>query len=440
MFPRSRLASRIAHRSGIVELMEDLGSALASGSSDVVMMGGGNPARIPDVEAIWARILTGLTEDPVALGPLLGNYDPPAGNPGFRADLAQFLNRSCGWEIGPENIAVTPGGQTAFFYLLNLFGGRGAGEDQPTRKILLPLAPEYIGYADQGLEPDFFVACPGKIKKTRPHRFKYHIDFDQLRITPEIGAICLSRPTNPSGNVVTRGELERLASLASAHGIPLLLDNAYGLPFPGVVYTNAEPFWHPNVIQTLSLSKLGLPGTRTGFVVGPPDVIREIAALNAVVGLANNNLGQFIARSLLQSGELETLCRNFIRPFYQHRCLEALALIDRELDGLPYRVHEPEGAFFLWLWLEDCPLTSRELYLGLKERGVIVVPGNYFFYGMPGESPHQRQCLRLSYTQPPEVLAKGIGILGAWLRTLHAARPRRKRQRSAGSGESDSAD
>ncbi len=418
MFPRSQFAARLASHCGIVELMEDLGSALAAADPGVAMMGGGNPARIPEVEAIWSRVVSDLARSPDALGAMLGNYDPPAGSPSFRSELASFLRRTCGWDVGPENIAVTPGGQTAFFYLLNLFGGQSADGTGRSRKILLPLAPEYIGYADQGLAPDFFVSQPGRIELTGPQRFKYRIDFERLQITPEIGAICLSRPTNPSANVVTREELEQLAGLAAAHGIPLLLDNAYGLPFPGVVFGDAEPFWHPNVIQTLSLSKLGLPGTRTGFVVGPPDVIREIAALNAVVGLANNNLGQVIAKSLLNTGELERISRDLIRPYYQRRCQESLALLDQELQGVPYRVHEPEGAFFLWLWLEDCPLSARELYLGLKERGVIVVPGDYFFYGLPEEWPHQHQCLRISYTQPEATVTKGIQTMGAWLRSF----------------------
>jgi valine--pyruvate aminotransferase len=418
MFSRSQFAARLASHCGIVELMEDLGSALASGSPDLVMMGGGNPARIPEVEAVWSRIVTELAASGPALGAALGNYDPPAGNPGFRQELASYLRDRCGWKIGPENIAVTPGGQTAFFYLLNLFGGQHS--DGSHRKILLPVAPEYIGYADQGLEPDFFRSIPGRIELTAPNRFKYRIDFDHLHITPDIAAICLSRPTNPSANVVTREELERLAGLAEAHGIPLLLDNAYGLPFPGVIFgEDTEPFWHPNVIQTLSLSKLGLPGTRTGFVVGPAEIIAEIAALNAVVGLANNNIGQVIAKSLLTSGELDRLTREVIRPYYATRCQEAIALLDEELAGLPYRVHEPEGAFFLWLWLENCPLSSRDLYLQLKERGLIVVPGEYFFYGLSEEWPHQHQCLRLSYTQSTECVRRGLRILGEFLRKLY---------------------
>ena len=193
----------------------------------------------------------------------------------------------------------------------------------------------------------------------------------------------------------------RLAKLAEERGIPLIIDNAYGHPFPGVIFTGAEPFWSPNIIQTLSLSKLGLPGTRTGMIVAREEVASEIAAMTAVVGLANNNIGQALVRPLLESDRLAELTASVIRPFYRERCDFAAAKLDASMpDGVPYRLHEPEGAFFLWLWLEDLPITSRELYVRLKERGVIVVPGEYFFYGLTETWPHSTQCLRISYTQP----------------------------------------
>jgi valine--pyruvate aminotransferase len=414
MFPRSQFAARLARHSGILELMDDLGEALA-GDRPKILMGGGNPARIPEVDAVWNGIVNRLARPGGSLGAVLGHYDPPVGNPACLGLLADYLRERCGWEIGPENLAVTQGGQTAFFFLLNLFAGTGI--DGRRRKVLLPLAPEYIGYANQGLEDDFFVSVPGRIEVTGPHRFKYRIDFDRIRLGPDIGAVCLSRPTNPSGNVVSREELTRLADQCAAQGIPLLLDNAYGMPFPGIIYGDAEPFWHPNVIQTLSLSKLGLPGTRTAFVVGPPDVIREVAALNAVVGLANGNVGQAILRMILQDGAMDRLCAEVIRPFYRERRDAALACLDRELAGVSYRVHEPEGAFFLWLWLEDCRIGSREIYRRLKERDVVVVAGEYFFFGMARDEAHGHQCLRLSYAQAPETTAAGLRILGDVLRS-----------------------
>lgn len=48
--------------------------------------------------------------------------------------------------------------------------------------------------------------------------------------------ICVSRPTNPTGNVITDEELLKLDALANQHGIPLVIDNAYGVPFPGIIF------------------------------------------------------------------------------------------------------------------------------------------------------------------------------------------------------------
>jgi valine--pyruvate aminotransferase len=56
-------------------------------------------------------------------------------------------------------------------------------------------------------------------------------------VTDEVGAICVSRPTNPTGNVLTDDEIARLhASWRSTTDMPLIIDNAYGPPFPGILY------------------------------------------------------------------------------------------------------------------------------------------------------------------------------------------------------------
>ncbi len=97
--------------------------------------------------------------------------------------------------------------------------------------MLFPLAPEYIGYADAGLEEDLFVSARPNIELLPEGQFKYHVDFEHLHIGEETGMICVSRPTNPTGNVITDEELLKLDALANQHGIPLVIDNAYGVPF-----------------------------------------------------------------------------------------------------------------------------------------------------------------------------------------------------------------
>ena len=81
------------------------------------------------------------------------------------------------------------------------------------------------------------------------------------------------------------------------------------------------------------------------------------------------------------------------------------------LEGVDYRIHRPEGAFFLWLWLPGLPITSQELYERLKARHVIVVPGQYFFPGLAEPWSHTHECLRVSYAQDDDVIARGIEII-----------------------------
>ena len=148
----------------------------------------------------------------------------------------------------PSNVALTNGSQTSFFYLFNLLAGKAP--DGRLKKILFPLTPEYIGYSDTGIEPDIFVSSKPEIELLPPDLFKYHVDFDRLALTDDVAAICVSRPTNPTSNVLTGNELERLRALAAGKGIPFIIDNAYGTPFPNILFTDAEPLWDENVILT----------------------------------------------------------------------------------------------------------------------------------------------------------------------------------------------
>ncbi len=411
----SELGSKLGGPCGILELMDDLGRALTTDPA-MRMMGGGNPAHVPAVQEIWRQRMAEMLEDGGSYDRMLANYDPPQGNPAFIEALAAFLRQECGWPVTADNLAVTPGGQSAFFFLFNLLGGKSATGEH--RKILLPLVPEYIGYENQGTGPEWFVACEPIIDHLSAHEFKYRVDFTAVETVlreQAIAAICVSRPTNPTGNVLTDEEISRLSALATQHGVPLIIDNAYGLPFPGAIFVDAKPFWNESTILTLSLSKLGLPGTRTGIVVAQPKVARAISAMTSVIGLANTNLGQALTLPLLQSGAMKQMASDIIRPFYEERSLQAQAWMHEACgDRFPYAIHKSEGAFFLWLWFPELPITSRELYEKLKSRKVLVVPGEYFFFGLnaaQADWPHRRQCLRMTFSQSPEIVKEGIQII-----------------------------
>jgi len=412
----SELGTRLAGQSGINALMADLGQALAASAEHApLMLGGGNPAHIPAMERVWEERMKEIISDPAVLRRTLAIYDPPRGNPGCIEALAELLRREFGWPVGPENIAVTPGGQTAFFLLFNLFAGpmpEGIATGEKGR-ILFPLMPEYIGYADQALTPDSFTALKPTIEITGTHRFKYGIDFDNLRVNTDIRALCVSRPTNPSGNVITDAEMNHLAEFAAQHDLPLIVDNAYGLPFPGILFDEVSPLWTKQTIHVMSLSKFGLPGTRTAFVVGPPEVAAAIASMTAITGLANGNFGQAIAGPLIQSGAITRLSKEVIRPYYLAKREKALAAMDEFFpEEAPYYVHESGGAMFLWLWIKGSKRSSKVIYEALKKRGVLVVPGEYFFFGLEDQDwPHRHECLRISFAMDDAEVREGIKII-----------------------------
>jgi valine--pyruvate aminotransferase len=79
---------------------------------------------------------------------------------------------------------------------------------------------------------------------------------------------------------------------------------------------------------------------------------------------------------------------------------------------LPWRLHVFEGSYFFWLWLEGATMTSKDVYTYLKDRGVVIVPGDYFFPGQDtADWPHAHECLRINFARPDAELEAGIPIL-----------------------------
>ena len=346
----------------------------------------------------------------VSSGSSIGKID-------FFDALAGLLNREYGWPLSGKNIAVVSGSQTSCFLIFNMLSGRMKGGGKG--RILLPLMPEYIGYADQTIDPDAFVSCRPGITDISENIFKYSVDFERLDLEG-VSAIAASRPTNPTGNVLTDEEVNKLSDIAAEREIPLILDNAYGMPFPGIIFEPVKPVWSENIILSMSLSKIGLPATRTGIIIASEKIINAISALSAVATLAPAGIGQDIALPLIRDGSIMEMSRDIVMPFYRNRSAETVAYIKEAFgNDIDYSIHKSEGAIFLWIWFKKLETGSLDLYNRLKMKGVIIVPGDYFFYGLPEsdrEWPHRRQCIRLNYSQSPDEVRRGIDIIAGEIR------------------------
>ncbi len=417
----SDFGKKLTGESGILQLMEDLGEPIPEGKK-VCALGGGNPAQIPEVEKLYRNEIEHIIKDGRSFEDLIGRYDGPQGKVAFINAIASYFSKNYNWSIKPENIAICNGSQSACFYLFNLLAGTCTLNDgtKLKKKILFPLVPEYVGYADQGIEPNIFESIPSRFEEYNDNTFKYFVDLkklqDRLNSTKDIAALCVSRPTNPTGNVLTDEEILKMSELAKKHSIPLIIDNAYGLPWPHIIFNDAKLFWNEDIILSMSLSKIGLPSLRTGIIIAKKEIIKALSNLNSIIALASGSLGQAIATNLIESGKLVQAANDFVRPFYEKKNKFAQGLIHKYFVGTDYAIHKAEGSIFLWLLMRNLKITTKEFYKKLKEQGVVVVPGEYFFFGSESENsfknhPHYSKCIRINYARPDDELEDGIKII-----------------------------
>jgi len=402
----SNFGKKLGTSTGIGELMDDLGEALVDKSRIKAMLGGGQPSEIPAMTERFYHHLNKIISSPEDLHRVLGQYDPAEGETKFRTSFAKMMNALYGFTIQAENVGISSGGQSACFHLLNALVGNG-------EQVLIPLLPDYMGYRDQLVSGAKFQGIPG-IPVRKGNRFKYSLDRDKIQSAPEtVKVMVLSRPTNPSGNVISDEDISFLSSECKHRGIPLIIDHAYGAPFPNAVYVKTTPKWYPHHIHLYSLSKLGLPSTRTSIIVADSPIISLMRKMTAVTSLANPGLGQALIRPMIKDLSLPKVCQEEVTPFYQAKRDHAVALIDKLLEGkADYSLHAPEGAFFLWLWLPG--IDTKKLATSLKEKGVLVISGHWFFYGQQNTKiPHQSECLRLTYSMPQEEVETGLKTLTA---------------------------
>lgn len=402
----STFGEKFNRDSGITQLMGDLNDGLRTPGA--IMLGGGNPAAIPDMLSYFHTTCEEMLQDGSLIAGMT-NYDGPQGKNAFIEQLATVLKARYGWNITANNISLSNGSQSGFFSLFNLFAGHQP--DGSHKKILLPLAPEYIGYGDAGIDDDIFVSYHPDIEYLDNGLFKYHVDFEQLHIDDSVAAICASRPTNPTGNVLTDEEIHKLDQLARDNGIPLILDNAYGLPFPNIIFEDVEPFWNDNTILCMSLSKLGLPGLRCGITIASEEITQALTNMNGIINLAPGSIGPAFALRMLEKNDLLHLSETIIKPFYYQKSLQTVEMLQQAIPDPRFRIHKPEGAIFLWLWFDELPITTMALYQRLKARGVLIVPGEYFFIGQKEEWSHAHQCLRMNYVQDEAQMKEGIRII-----------------------------
>ena len=408
------------------DIIETLNASKGQGK-EFINLSAGNPVILPEVEQLWRDCTTDLL-DSDEYGEVVCRYGASQGYEPLIEAIRDDFNQRYGLSLTSRNILITPGSQNLYFLAANALGGYNTSGQ--LKDIVLPLSPDYTGYGGVTLYPEAVKAYRPTIELgSDAHSFKYRPDFDQLEINENTGFVLFSRPCNPTGNVLTGEEVERIASLAAPHNVPVFVDSAYAPPFPALNYTEMTPIFSENVIHCISLSKAGLPGERVGIAMGDEKIIQILEAFQTNLCIHSSRYGQAIAARAIRSGALADIAKNVIRPHYQHKfAVLQDALTNSMPDEVPWRLHKGEGAIFAWLWFDNLPMTDWAFYNELKNYGVIIVPGSPFFPGLEanlkGEDwPHMRQCFRLSLTASEAQIVTAIKHLATLTNKVYSAQP-----------------
>ena len=322
------------------------------------------------------------------------HYSPMRGESALREAIARSLGELAGGDFAADDVLVTQGGTAglaaAILAVVN-----------PGDRVVIP-DPTYSLYAD-------LVNMAGGTVVPVPLAEDLHWDVPALAealVGAKLFVFC--NPSNPTGIVHSRAELEGLAAAVAGTETLVLADEAYS----ELVYT-PEPFTSALQLsglrdrtiycQTFSKS-YAMTGWRVGYLWGPSDVMNAAARVHGTFNGSLNSAVQHAAVVALEQ------CREDIeemRRSYQARC-ELMYAGLAKIPGLTVR--QPEGAFYLFPKYElDVP--SAQLTADLRSFGVAVRPGGEF--GAAGE-----HHLRLSYAASPEHIAAGVERLATGLSEL----------------------
>lgn len=415
----TKIGAQMSNLTGVRAIMKDIIETLKAGNGqEFINLSAGNPLILPEVEQLWRDCTQELLASS-EYGDVVCRYGSSQGYGALINAIAHDFNRRYNLNLSDRNILITPGSQSLYFYAANAFGGYTPSGN--LKQVVLPLSPDYTGYGGVSLVPESLIAYKPTLDiDAANHQFKYRPDFSQLEITEDTGCVIFSRPCNPTGNVMTDDEVKKIAALAAPYNVPVLIDSAYGPPFPALNFTELTPVFGDNILHCMSLSKAGLPGERIGVAIGDEQIIQVLESFQTNMCIHPSRYGQAIAARAINSGKLADISTCVIRPFYKDKFAVLEDTLSQAMPkDLPWFLHRGEGAIFAWLWLQDLPITDWEFYQQLKQVGVIVVPGSTFFPGLKEEWTHKHQCLRISLTASDDEIVIGMQRLAKLTQQLY---------------------
>jgi len=324
-------------------------------------------------------------------------YSQVGGLPELKEAIAAKSMRDSGLEVDPANIIVTNGGKHAVYNCMQALLN-------PGDEVLLP-APYWTTYP----EP---VALAGATTVVLPtdaaSGFRVTVDQLEAARTPNTKALIFVSPSNPTGAVYPRDEIEAIGHWAVEHGVWILTDEIY----EHLVYGNSTHHSMPVLVPELAdrcvvlngvAKTYAMTGWRVGWMIGPADVIKAASNLQSHSTSNVNNVAQVAAAAALR-GPLDAVVE--MRAAFDRRRITMHRMLN-EIDGVVCA--ETQGAFYAFPSFEavmgrevaghEIATTVDLAGVILEEAKVAIVPGEAF--GAPGYA-------RLSFALGDDDLADGV--------------------------------
>lgn len=308
------------------------------------------------------------------------HYGPAAGLPEARQAVADYVNKTRGYELwDADNVVFTPGAKPIMFYGMMATVNEGDEVIYPN-----PGFPIYESVVN------FLGAVPIPLQLKEEKEFRFDVADLEALITPKTKLLILNTPQNPTGGILTREDLKAIATLAVKHDFMVLSDEIYSqITYGGFKHTSITEFeGMPERTMILDgFSKtFAMTGWRMGYGVFPKDVAKLVAKLQTNCTSCTSSFSQVAGIEALSDATLPYVDA-FLKKFEQRRDL----IVDMLNDIPGFRCHKPHGAFYVFPNITGTGKTSQEMesYL-LNEAGVACLSGTAF--GKFGEN-----YIRFSY-------------------------------------------
>lgn len=304
-------------------------------------------------------------------------YTSNAGLKELREEICNYLDRTQGIKYNPlKEVIVTVGGSEAID--IGLRAIINAGDE-----VIIP-QPAYVSY-----EPCTILAGakPVIINLKAENEFRLTAEELEMAITEKTKVLILPFPNNPTGAIMEREDLEKIAEVIRKHDIYVMSDEIYGeLTYKGkhVSIASIAGMKERTILINGFSKAYAMTGWRLGYACGPEAIIKQMTKIHQFAIMCAPTTSQYAAVEALRNGDDDV--KMMRQAYNQRRRFLLNAFKEMKLECF-----EPFGAFYVFPCIKEFGMTSEEFATRfLEEEKVAAVPGNAF--GESGEG-----YLRISY-------------------------------------------